>query len=51
MIVLDPFMGSGTTACVALKNGRNFVGVELNPDYIEMAKKRIELLKYSDENF
>lgn len=50
-IVLDPFMGSGTTAYVALKNGRNFVGVELNPDYIEMAKKRIELLKYSDENF
>lgn len=50
-IVLDPFMGSGTTAYVALKSGRNFVGIELNPDYIEMAKKRIELLKYSDENF
>lgn len=50
-IVLDPFMGSGTTAYVALKNGRNFVGVELNAEYIEMAKKRIELLKYSDENF
>lgn len=41
-IVLDPFMGSGTTALVALKYDRNFVGCELNPDYIKMAEKRIE---------
>lgn len=39
--VLDPFTGSGTTAVVALENGRNFVGCELNPEYIELAKKRI----------
>jgi len=41
-IVLDPFMGSGTTALVALKLGRRFIGIELNPEYVEMAYKRIE---------
>ncbi|MDP3041764.1 MAG: site-specific DNA-methyltransferase [Candidatus Omnitrophota bacterium] len=40
-VVLDPFMGSGTTAVVAKKLGRNYVGIELNSKYIEMAKKRI----------
>ncbi len=41
-IVLDPFMGSGTTAVVAKKLGRNYLGIELNPKYIEMAKRRIK---------
>lgn len=41
-IVLDPFMGSGTTALVALKLGRRFIGIELNPEYVKMAYKRIE---------
>lgn len=40
-IVLDPFMGAGTTALVAKKNGCNFIGCELNPEYIEIAEKRI----------
>jgi DNA modification methylase len=40
-VVLDPFMGSGTTAAVALKLERSFVGIELNPEYIRMAKRRI----------
>lgn len=40
-IVLDPFMGSGTTGSVAVKNGRKYIGTELNPEYIKMAKKRI----------
>lgn len=38
-IVLDPFMGSGTTAVIARKLGRDFVGIDLNSDYIEIAKK------------
>lgn len=38
--VLDPFAGSGTTAMVSQENGRNFVGCELNPEYIELIKKR-----------
>ena len=41
-IVLDPFFGAGTTGLVALKHNRNFIGIELNRDYVEMAKKRIE---------
>ena len=40
-IVLDPFIGSGTTGLVALKRGRSFIGIELNPVYIEEAKKRL----------
>ena len=41
-IVLDPFMGSGTVGLVALRKGRKYIGIELNEDYVELAKKRIE---------
>lgn len=41
-IVLDPFMGSGTTAVVAMGLGRQFIGIELSPDYCQMAEQRIE---------
>jgi DNA modification methylase len=40
-LVLDPFTGSGTTGVVAMQEGRRFVGIELNPDYAEMARQRI----------
>jgi len=40
-LVLDPFMGSGTTALVAARVGRDYVGIELNPDYVEMARERV----------
>ena len=40
-IVLDPFMGSGTTAVVAKKLNRNFIGFELNPDYVKIINERI----------
>ena len=40
-IVLDPFMGAGTTALVARKLGRNYVGCELNPEYIIIAENRL----------
>lgn len=39
--VMDPFFGSGTTGAVALEYGRNIIGIELNPDYMELAKRRI----------
>lgn len=39
--VLDPFAGSGTTGVVAVRRGRSFVGIELNPTYAAMARKRI----------
>jgi len=52
-VVLDPFLGSGTTTEVALVNGRHAIGIELNPEYAELARERIakvdEKLKLSDE--
>lgn len=39
--VLDPFMGSGTAGAVATQEGRDFIGIEINPEYIEMSKQRI----------
>jgi len=40
-IVLDPFMGAGTTALVALKQRKRFIGIEIKQEYIDMAKRRI----------
>lgn len=39
--VLDPFCGSGTTGAVSIRHDRSFIGIELNPDYIALAQKRI----------
>ena len=41
-LVLDPFMGSGTTAISCIRNNRNYVGFELNPTYCEMIERRIQ---------
>ena len=46
-IVLDPYAGSGTTLCACVNTKRNFIGIELDKDYIEIAKKRVE--HYQDE--
>jgi DNA modification methylase len=40
-VVLDPFMGAGTTALVAAKYDRRFIGCELNPEYIKIAEARV----------
>lgn len=40
-IVLDPFLGSGTTALVAERLGRQWIGIELNPDYVRLAEERL----------
>ena len=40
-IIMDPFMGSGTTGVVAKRTGRNFIGFDLNPEYVKMANERI----------
>jgi DNA modification methylase len=40
-VILDPFAGSGTVGVVALKHNRNFIGIELNPTYAEIARERI----------
>ncbi len=44
-IVLDPFSGSGTTAVVAKKLRRNFIGIDLNPAYVRLARNRLKNLK------
>jgi len=41
-IVLDPFMGAGTTALVAKKQGRHYLGIELNPTYVDIAEARLK---------
>ena len=40
-LVLDPFLGSGTTAAACLELGRNYLGYEINPEYFGTAEKRI----------
>ena len=41
-VVLDPFFGSGTTGVVAESLNRRYIGVELNPDYVEISKRRVD---------
>ena len=41
-LILDPFMGSGTTGVACVKEGRSFIGIELDEDYFEIACKRIQ---------
>lgn len=43
-IILDPFMGSGSTGEAAIKNNRNFIGVEICEEYFEISKKRLSIL-------
>ncbi|MEW6557206.1 MAG: site-specific DNA-methyltransferase [Elusimicrobiota bacterium] len=49
-IVVDPFCGSGTVCVVAHRFGRNYIGVDLNPDYCELARKRLEKEKAENDN-
>jgi hypothetical protein len=44
-VILDPFCGAGTTPLVALQYGRDYLGIELNPEYIDLAKKRIAVVQ------
>lgn len=40
--ILDPFMGSGTTGVACVQTGRNFIGIEIDPDYFAIAERRIK---------
>jgi len=46
-VVLDPFMGSGTTATACVKLDRNYIGFEMNPQYCKIAEERVERMKKS----
>jgi len=44
-VVLDPFLGSGTTGVAAVELGNDFIGAEIDPEYFKIAKARIEHAK------
>jgi DNA modification methylase len=50
-VVLDPFAGSGTTILAAKQLNRNAIGIELSPEYAEIARKRVESYKMPIEQF
>lgn len=41
-LILDPFMGSGTTGVACVNTNRNFIGIEVNEEYFKIAERRIE---------
>jgi site-specific DNA-methyltransferase (adenine-specific) len=47
-VVFDPFLGSGTTAVVAKKLGRKFIGIEREADYAAVSQKRVDMAKFGD---
>jgi DNA modification methylase len=49
-IVLDPFMGSGTTAQVSIQHGRQYIGCELNPEYATLQQERINSSSKTEQN-
>lgn len=48
-VILDPFLGSGTTALAAGQLGRKFIGIELNPDYLTMSRNRLKQEGFIDK--
>ena len=44
MVILDPFCGSGTTGVEAISQKRKFIGIDINKEYLEITKKRMEKL-------
>jgi len=48
-LILDPFIGSGTTAVACKELGRNFIGIEINPEYCKIAQARIDAIKPKED--
>jgi len=44
-VILDPFMGSGTTGIAAIKSERKYIGYEINDEYVKVAQKRLKILQ------
>lgn len=49
-VILDPFIGTGTTAVAAKKLGRNYIGIDIDPEYIEITKKNLKQVKETKIN-
>jgi DNA modification methylase len=51
-IILDPFLGSGTTVIACKKLNRHYIGIEINPKYVEIANKRLnfEMLDFGERD-
>ena len=47
-IILDPFFGAGTTGLVAIEEGRDYIGIEINPEYCKIASKRLDRVFYQE---
>lgn len=47
-MVFDPFMGSGTTGKAAMQNNRNFIGIEIVPEYVQISKERFNKYNYEE---
>jgi DNA modification methylase len=50
-LILDPFLGSGTTACACKKLNRNFIGFEINPDYVKISNERLSTTYTTKKNY
>ncbi len=50
-VVLDPFLGSGTAAVAAKQLGRRCIGIEINPEYIQLAQERLDALQFPTSSF
>ncbi len=50
-IVLDPFMGSGTTGAACMELGRKFIGIEISPKFFDMARTRLERVRVQEDLF
>ena len=46
-VVLDPFVGSGTVALASKELGKNYIGIDINPEYVKIAEKRLNTSQYS----
>ena len=49
-VVLDPYLGSGTTAVAAIEEGMSYVGIELDPQYVEISRSRLKIVEESKES-
>ncbi|RLI09123.1 site-specific DNA-methyltransferase, partial [Candidatus Bathyarchaeota archaeon] len=50
-VVLDPFVGSGTTCVAAIKTGRHFIGIDVNEEYVKIAQERIRAITITITEF